>query len=88
MVDAAGRGGQVLDLEYEPSMKCWAVWEELGEPSSDIEPVLKGRHLIALGWKPGKHFAAPLAKAYEHQLETGCEDVEELLEVALSEDNQ
>lgn len=51
-------------------------------PVEETLPALQGRHLIAAGWEPGTHFAPALARALEHQLETGCTDLAELLNVA------
>lgn len=45
--------------------------EELQVQAQAPKPILMGRHLLALGLKPGKEFGAILARAYEAQLE-GC----------------
>ena len=53
-----------------------------GSEMGKIKPVLMGRHLIAAGYKPGINFSTMLKKAYEHQIDTGCIDENELLKVA------
>ncbi len=41
------------------------------------KPIIQGRHLIALGLKPGKHFGAILDRLFEAQLEGAFLDEEE-----------
>lgn len=43
-----------------------------------LEPVLMGRHLIARGLKPSKHFGTILKHAFDYQTETGEQDVDKL----------
>lgn len=63
------------------SEEAWKLFDPLPEP---VEPVLMGRHLIGAGLAPGPEFGVRLNSAFEHQLDTGCRDVDELLEIALS----
>jgi len=70
------------DTMFQTIMK---MHELIGSHKGDIPSVLMGRHLIEAGFKPGKYFSAMLAKAYEFQLETGCDDIEKLLEIATNE---
>lgn len=58
------------------------LFNELEDP---IEPVLMGRHLIDAGYDPGPQFGEALDAAFEHQINTGCDDIDELLEVAETE---
>ncbi|MCS6868609.1 MAG: CCA tRNA nucleotidyltransferase, partial [Thermus sp.] len=60
-------------------------WEKFFEPQpTPIEPILKGRHLIERGHAPGPAFREMLARAYEHQLETGESNLEALYQVAVA----
>lgn len=47
---------------------------ELAIQDNRPKPVLQGRDLIALGWKPGPHFKSILNQVYEAQLEGDIED--------------
>lgn len=47
---------------------------------SPVEPLLRGRDLLALGLKPGPELGRLLRKAYELQLELGLKTKEEVLE--------
>lgn len=87
MVDNDGRGETQEKLgKSEPSfIKTMEVHRELGSPSSKIKPILMGRHLIERGHKPSPKFGPILERAYEYQLETGCEDIEELYNEANQE---
>ncbi|WP_233498285.1 CCA tRNA nucleotidyltransferase [Meiothermus sp. QL-1] len=61
--------------------EAWRFFEPQPTP---IEPLLKGRHLIARGHTPGPAFGPMLQAAYQHQLETGETDLEKLYQVALA----
>jgi tRNA nucleotidyltransferase (CCA-adding enzyme) len=70
-----------IGKENEAFKECMRMHKVIGEHPENIPPVLMGRHLIVAGHKPGTKFGVMLNKAYEHQLETGCEDIQELLKV-------
>lgn len=56
-------------------------FEELGlSHTEDIEPLLMGRHLIELGFKPGPQFKVILQEAFEKQLDGEFQTEEEVLE--------
>ncbi len=85
IADSDGRGfdkSDKLGVDSDFFKGIMHMHEVLGEHTSDIPSKLKGRHLIAAGFKPGKGFGVMINKAYEHQLETGCEDIDELVKVA------
>jgi tRNA nucleotidyltransferase (CCA-adding enzyme) len=50
--------------------------EELRLRESAPKPLLQGRHLIARGLEPGKHFGTLLSEAFEAQLEGEFTDIE------------
>ena len=75
--DSSGRTGRSIEDVHETSEKCFEVFELLGERA--IEPIVKGRDLIAMGMKPGPEFKAILNEAYELQID-GMNDVNEILE--------
>lgn len=81
--DCCGRPDRSIndpDLEHEVSEQCFARFDDLG--AEPITPVLQGRHLIAAGFKPGKHFGAALRSAYEAQIDDESLDVDSLLKIA------
>ena len=80
MVDNDGRGAPAerAGKAEESFIKTMAIYKELGSPTAEIKPILMGRHLIEHGFQPGPKFGSMLQEAYEYQLETGCEDIEEL----------
>ena len=85
IADSDGRGfdkSEKLGKDSKFFKGIMHMHEVLGKHTGDIPSVLKGRHLIEAGFKPGEGFGPMINKAYEHQLETGCEDVEELIRVA------
>lgn len=45
-----------------------------GRPKNSIEPILKGRHLLKLGMKPGPDMGVLLQEAFEEQLNGGLDD--------------
>ncbi|MFC1785604.1 CCA tRNA nucleotidyltransferase [Candidatus Neomarinimicrobiota bacterium] len=56
---------------------------EAGVYDEPPEPILKGRHLLALGFKPGPKIGELLKIAFNYQLETGETDPEKLAQLAL-----
>lgn len=77
--DVLGRGGEVDSLCVD-----WFNQrvEGLGINGTTIEPILKGRHLIELGLKPGKEFGTILNEVFEMQLDGRVTTLQEaLLEV-------
>lgn len=64
--DSAGRPNRDVSDPHPPSELCFSWYEELGNV---IHPIVQGRDLINLGYKPGKHFKTLLNKAFEMQLE-------------------
>lgn len=65
-------------LSGEDPSELWLrdkVKEVLG-PDLSPQPILLGRHLIALGEKPGPHFSAILSAAFEAQLDGAFSDEE------------
>lgn len=89
MADEDGRGtpNEILGKSDPVFIKTIQVYEELGKPEANIKPILMGRHLIERGHKPGLEFGPILERAYEYQIETGCEDIEELYHEANLEDS-
>jgi tRNA nucleotidyltransferase (CCA-adding enzyme) len=84
--DATGRRGRSINDIFPDHTLALKYGEEFG--IDKIEPVLKGRHLIDSGLAPGSSFKPMLEAAYQHQLDTGCTDVEELLRIALNSDKK
>jgi tRNA nucleotidyltransferase (CCA-adding enzyme) len=68
--------------DHLPSKLAWHWFEELGATAEKIDPILKGRDLIASGHKPGPAFGKALQAAYEAQLD-GVTDRAELLAAAI-----
>jgi tRNA nucleotidyltransferase (CCA-adding enzyme) len=85
MCDNDGRGDPLerCGKEDESFIKTMEVHKILGSPTDKIKPVLMGRHLIQHGFKPGPKFGPILEKAYKYQLETGCENVQELIDYSI-----
>ena len=79
LADGMATGGLSGVEKQKPAEIALDYFSSFGE--TKIEPVLKGRHLIKAGYKPGPHFAGILKKAYEYQIETGCEEIHVLLEI-------
>ena len=77
--DFNGCGGKET-AESGAKVKALEMMEVIG--TDPVAPILQGRHLMAAGFKPGKSFGVMLRKAYDHQLDTGCEDIQELVKVA------
>jgi tRNA nucleotidyltransferase (CCA-adding enzyme) len=77
--DCLGRG---------PGFDCSAMdWfldraRELGVQHAPPEPIVKGRHLLALGLSPGPRVGQVLSQIYEKQLDGSITTLEEGLELA------
>ena len=52
-----------------PAIGCWTAARRLGIENHPPEPLVLGRHLMALGQEPGPAFGEILARCYEAQLE-------------------
>jgi len=65
--DSSGRTGRSIHDLHKVSEKCFEFFSNLGE--EEIKPIVMGRHLIALGMKPGPKFKVILDQAYELQME-------------------
>ncbi len=78
--DAMASGGINVESKFKAGELAMEFFQKLGD--KPIAPVLQGRHLIEAGYQPERQFTIMLNKAYEYQLDTGCEDVTELLNVA------
>lgn len=78
--DAQGRSNEPDGIAVPEFDVCLTYAREFGEDK--IRPVLMGRHLIERGHKPGSDFTAMLDRAFQYQLDTGCEDIEQLYAVA------
>ena len=66
--DSAGRTGRDVILDtHEVSEMCFGLCEKFGE--EEIKPLILGRDLIHLGFKPSKKFGEILKDCYEKQLD-------------------
>jgi tRNA nucleotidyltransferase (CCA-adding enzyme) len=72
--DCMGRGGG-----FDCSAMDWFLERalELGVQHAPPEPIVKGRHLLALGLAPGPRVGQILAQIYERQLDGSITTVEE-----------
>ena len=61
---------------HEGVLELRAKAEELRIRNSAPKPLLQGRHLIAQGMEPGKHFGSLLSEAFEAQLEGEFADLD------------
>ena len=77
--DCHGRGGQ-----HDCSGIEWFLTRarELGVEHAPPEPLVKGRHLLALGMTPGPRVGAVLKQIYEQQLDGSITTLDEGLAVA------
>ena len=58
-----------LEPELPPNTEhMFSIAEGLGVLDEEVEPILKGRHLIRLGLTPGPQFGPVLQEAFERQL--------------------
>jgi tRNA nucleotidyltransferase (CCA-adding enzyme) len=62
--------------EFKGIMKKWI---KFGRPKDKIRQVLQGKDLIDAGYEPGIEFTEYLNNAYRYQINTGCENKEELI---------
>lgn len=69
------------DFEHKTSALCFDHFSDFG--ADPVKPVLMGRHLIDAGVKPGPHFQAMLARAFDAQIDNPTLTIPELLAVAL-----
>lgn len=77
-IDPSDRVGKDATVYKE----CMRMFKVIGEHPDNIPPILMGKHLIEAGYEPGVQFGTMLNKAYEYQLDTGCDNIEKLIEVA------
>ena len=63
-------------IVHEGILELRAKAEELRLRDAAPKPLLQGRHLIARGMEPGKHFGTLLNEAFEDQLEGSFTDLE------------
>jgi len=77
--DCEGRGGG-----FDCSAMDWFLdrARELGVQHAPPEPIVKGRHLLALGLTPGPHVGAVLKQIYEKQLDGSIATLEDGIAVA------
>ena len=54
---------------WRPSPELRQRVEALGVRDQAPQPIVMGRHLIELGWDPGKHFRSVLDACFEAQLD-------------------
>ncbi len=80
--DQDGRrlGIERLGKENPEFSKIMDAHKDLGEPKAKIKPILQGRHLIEAGYTPGPSFNSFLETAYTYQINTGCSDIQKLLQ--------
>lgn len=79
MADHAGR--PPLDPTPPDSItKMVEIANELQIESEAIKPLLMGRHLIDLGFKPSKVFTQILSDAFNYQIDNGITDINEMKE--------
>ena len=80
LIDKSGR-------PPKPKVSPESIWlleraAALGTVTKGPEPLLLGRHLVALGLKPGPHFGPILQGALEKQLDGDILDLDTALEYA------
>lgn len=71
--------------EFPEGERFLARAQELAVSAQAPEDVVKGRHLIARGLKPGREFKELLARCREVQDETGLTDPEQILDRVLDD---
>ena len=72
--DNRGRGDGANAVPAEIALISALVEQEaLNTPP---EPILLGRHLIALGWRPGKEMGRVLRNAFQAQLDGAFHDLD------------
>ena len=89
-VSVADSDGRTPELREGTEAKWFRhvmdVYKQLGEQDGKIPPIVMGRHLIEKGMIPSIEFSSILQQAYEIQLDTGSESVEEILKIVLKGD--
>lgn len=80
IADHRGRKGH----ENDDMSHVFELMEKIKEMQKTVEPVVKGRDLINLGFKPGKEIGVLLRKAFEIQIQEGITDKEELIKRVVS----
>lgn len=77
--DCLGRAG-----DFKPESEEWFVGRvrDLGIEERAPEPLLLGRHVLALGLSPGKHIGEITRSVYERQLDGEITTLEEAIAVA------
>lgn len=84
VADSDGRPEYLREgTEAEWFKHIMMVHEELGKQDGKIPSIVMGRHLIERGMQPSREFGEILKKAYEIQIETGSENVNEILNKVL-----
>lgn len=76
--DYLGTGDRTFDESHPTSEIALELFEKYGQEK--IAPILRGRDLITIGYKPGPELGKILKQAYEHQIEEDITDKEILLE--------
>lgn len=79
--DSAGRTGRSLDDHNEAFELCMKFFAEFGK--TKIQPLVTGRHFIALGMQPGPQIGKLVKQAYELQIE-GMDDPDEIIKTCVS----
>jgi tRNA nucleotidyltransferase (CCA-adding enzyme) len=79
LADMLGRG--VIPAEKEKSQETFEWFLECArdckvEKTTEIEPILKGRHLIEMGMKPGPEMGKVLETVFQQQLDGDIVDLE------------
>lgn len=75
IVEADHSGRPPLE-KGRPAQPYIDLAKELSVDKKGPEPLIKGRHLLDLGWKPGPGVGAMCKKAYEAQLDGKFEDLD------------
>ena len=75
-----------LAREFPAGDSFLATAREIAVERKPEPDVVLGRHLIALGMKPGPSFGPILARCRDLQYESGSRDVDEILRTALAEE--
>lgn len=84
LIEADNSGRPPLPAGAPPgAIKIKEVSENLHIPSK-IEPIVKGRDLLKLGWKPGKEMGDALKECFQRQLDGEVSTVDEGIKWILS----
>jgi len=79
-VDLFADGDPLLAAEHTLAQRQRA--RALGVPHRPPEPILLGRHLLALGLKPGPRIGEILKAVYEQQMDGTVTNLDEAIAVA------